>query len=179
MQTTPETARATARTLVLMRHSKAEQYAASDAERELAPRGRGDAAEVGRWLAGHGLVCDHALVSAAARAVQTWESVADGAGWSLEPDVDPSLYQAGPETTLDVIRSAPDDATCVVVVGHNPTIATLAQLLDDGEGDDDAMAEMNQGYPTSAITVFRWEGPWADLELGSATVTAFFVGRGD
>lgn len=165
------------RTLVLVRHSKAEQYAASDQERELVSRGRRDAAEAGRWLARHDVECDYALVSPATRAVQTWEELAEAAGYELDADLDSSLYAAGPETALDVIRSVPAEAASVVLVGHNPTVATLAQLLDDGDGDEEAVTEMNQGYPTSALAVFAVDGEWEDLELGGARVTAFHVGR--
>jgi phosphohistidine phosphatase len=161
-----------------MRHAKAQQYATSDHERGLEARGRRDAADAGAWLALHEIDCDYALVSDAARAVATWEAVADAADWDVEPDVDASLYDAGPETALDVLRSLPDDATNVLLLGHNPTIAYLAQLLDDGDGDQDAISEMGEGYPTSALTVFSYDGDWADLEMGSARVTDFHVGRG-
>lgn len=164
------------RTLVVVRHSKAEQVAASDFDRELADRGRRDAAATGAWLAGIGVVPDRALVSAAPRAVQTWEALAEGAGWSLEPDLDQGLYTAGPDTALDLVRGIDDDCVSLVVVGHNPTMASLAQMLDDGEGDIEAGNEMATGFPTSAAAVFAYDGTWADLE--TARLTAFHVGRG-
>jgi len=161
-----------------MRHAKAQQYAPTDQERELEDRGKRDAAAAGEWLALHEFDCDYALVSSAARAIGTWEAVRKGADWDIDPDVDASLYAAGPETALDVIRSLPDEALSVLLVGHNPTVAYLAQLLDDGDGDEDSVAEMSQGFPTSALTVFDYAGDWADLEIGSARVTGFHVGRG-
>jgi phosphohistidine phosphatase len=161
-----------------MRHAKAQQYAATDQERELEARGRRDAAASGSWLALHEIECDYALVSDSARTIGTWEAVSDAADWDVEPDVDSSLYAAGPETTLDVVRSLPEEATCVLLIGHNPTIAYLAQLLDDGDGDEDAISEMSQGYPTSAMTVFAYDGDWSDLEMGAARVTDFYIGRG-
>lgn len=164
--------------IVVIRHAKAEQVGSSDFERELAPRGRADAAELGEWLAGRGVSPDHALVSAATRARQTWASVAGGAGWNLEPDVDHGLYVAGPETALDILGTVSDNVRTLVVVGHNPSMATLAQLLDDGEGDVAATNELATGYPTSAATVFSYDGSWADLGPATATVTGFHVGRG-
>jgi phosphohistidine phosphatase len=161
-----------------MRHAKAQQFAATDHERELEARGRGDAADAGSWLALHEIDCNYALVSDAARVVQTWEAVSGAADWDFEPDVDPSLYAAGPETALDLVRSLPDEATRVLLIGHNPTVAYLAQLLDDGDGDADAVSEMGEGFPTSAVAVFAYDGDWADLEMGGARVTAFHVGRG-
>jgi len=161
------------RVLVVMRHAKAEQYAATDHDRALEPRGRRDAEAAGSWLGRHEVDVDYALVSSAVRAVETWEAVADGAEYDIEPDIESSLYAAGPDTALDVIRGLSDEAETVLVVGHNPTVASLVQLLDDGEGDDDSIAEMTQGFPAGALCVFEYDGLWADLDHGTARVTAF------
>ncbi|MEV7429206.1 MULTISPECIES: histidine phosphatase family protein [unclassified Nocardioides] len=165
------------RTLVVVRHAKAEADGPTDFERRLAESGHADAAVVGAWLAERGIVPDHALVSAAVRTIQTWDDIADAAGWDLEPDLDESLYAAGPESALDLVRSVPDDVRTLVVIGHNPTIASLAQLLDDGEGDVDAGNQLALGYPTAATTVLSYDGDWEDLADASASVVAFFVGR--
>jgi phosphohistidine phosphatase len=166
------------RRIVVIRHAKAEQAGATDFERRLAARGRADAAALGSWLAAEGLVADHALVSAAHRTRETWSALAEAAGWELSADYDQGLYAAGPETALDILRGAPDEARTLVLVGHNPTVASLAQLLDDGEGDDDAASAMAMGYPTSAATVLAYDGPWADLGEQCARVLAFHVARG-
>ena len=162
--------------LAVIRHAKAEQTAANDFERELTGRGRADAAAAGAWLAGVGVTPDQALVSAAPRAVQTWEALAAGADWAVDADLDRGLYSAGPDTALDVLRGLDEDCRCAVIVGHNPTMEMLAQLLDDGEGDAEAGNNMAGGFPTSAVAVFEVDGPWADLE--SARLTGFHVGRG-
>jgi phosphohistidine phosphatase len=163
-------------TLVVVRHAKAEQVAATDLERELTDQGRADAAATGEWLAAAGVRPDHALVSAATRAAQTWEALAGGAGWSLDADLDPGLYSAGPDTALDVVRAVDEGCGTVVLVGHNPTMAVLAQLLDDAEGDVGAGNAMATGFPPSAVAVFVVTSDWADLEV--ARLTGFHVGRG-
>jgi phosphohistidine phosphatase len=162
--------------LVVIRHAKAEQTAANDFERELTGRGRADAAAAGGWLASVGVAPDRALVSAAPRAAQTWEALAAGADWHLDPDLDRGLYTAGPDTALDVLRALDEDCGCAVIVGHNPTMEILAQLLDDGEGDPEASTEMAAGFPTCAVAVFDVAGPWAELD--TARLTGFHVGRG-
>ncbi len=161
--------------LVIVRHAKAEQVAGSDFERELTDRGRRDAAEAGAWLAAHDVRPDAALVSAAPRAAQTWAALASGAGWDLAPTLDRGLYTAGPDTALDVLRGLDEATGCAVVLGHNPTMAVLAQLLDDGEGDEEAGRAMATGFPTSAVAVFAVDGSWADL--AAARLTGFHVGR--
>ena len=55
------------------------------------------------------------------------------------------------------------------MVGHNPTMASLAALLDDGDGDEEAGNEMALGFPTSAVAVFAYDGDWADLDEASAS----------
>lgn len=164
--------------IAVIRHAKAEQDGPTDAERPLADRGHDDAREGGRWLADQGFVPDRAIVSAALRARETWESLAEGAGWDVEPELDRSLYSASPETVLDLLRTTPDDVATVVVVGHNPTVGTTAQLLDDGTGDAEAGREMAMGgYPTCSIALFEHDGSWSDLDFPSAALAAFHVGR--
>ena len=165
------------RLIVVMRHAKAEQLGPTDLERELAPRGRDDSAAAGRWLAGELITPDHALVSAALRTRQTWECVAEAAGWSLEPACDRGLYAAGPDTAFDLMRETPEAAGTLFVIGHNPTIAVVAQLLDDGTGDEAAAQEMMTGYPTSALAVFEYDGAWSDLEPAAARLTRFHAGH--
>ncbi len=161
------------RRLLVIRHAKAGQDGTTDAERPLTDKGARHAAEVGAWLADRDLRADHALVSSARRAVETWEALAGGAGWEVEPDVARALYTAEPETALDLVREAGEAAT-VALVGHNPTIGSIAQLLDDGEGDDDAGTELAaSGFPPGAVAVFEHDGDWAGLAWGTARLVAY------
>ncbi|WP_297740471.1 histidine phosphatase family protein [Nocardioides sp.] len=165
------------RRLVLVRHAKAEAWGEDDHARLLTEKGRADASEAGRWLAESGFVPDRALVSSATRARETWSLMSEAAGWELAPVIEPALFAASPDTVLDLLREAPADARSVMVVGHNPTIAYLAQLLDDGGGDAAASAAMVGGYPPCAMTVFDVVDAWTDLEFASASLRAFRAGR--
>lgn len=167
------------RTLVVMRHAKAEQAGPTDFERPLAERGHHDAAAAGAWLAAAGIEPQHALVSAALRTEETWQHVCRGAGWDLAPELDRGLYAADADTALDVVRLVDDEVTVAVLVGHNPTVHSLAATLDDGEGDQDATNEMTVGtFPTSATAVLTFAGRWADLVPAGASLTGYHVGRG-
>jgi phosphohistidine phosphatase len=166
------------KTLVVIRHAKAEQSGPSDVERQLTDRGVVDATDAGQWLANRGVEPDHALVSSAVRAQQTWEAVNEGGGWDLEGTIEDALYEAGTESALDLLRETDDVIQTLVVVGHNPTMASLATLLDDGEGDDEAGNQVAADFPTSAVAVFQYDGDWADLDEASASVMAYHVGRG-
>jgi phosphohistidine phosphatase len=142
-----------------MRHAKAEPGGETDAVRELAQRGWNDALAAGRWLAGSGITPDAALVSSARRTRSTWLAVAEGGS-----------FEADATYSDDVVTS-------LLVIGHNPTMAYLAQLLDDGSGDEEAHREMAVGFPTSALAVFEVTQSWASLDLASARLVAFHAGR--
>lgn len=167
------------RRLVVMRHAKAQPTAPSDHERALADRGRGDAEAAGRWLRDQGITPDAALVSDAVRTRQTWEHVAAAAAWDVGPDFSAGLYAAGSDSTFDLIREADADVTTLVVIGHNPTMASVAELIDDGDGDEDATTGLvTRGFPTSALAVFTVECTWADLGPGTGRLEAFYAGDG-
>jgi len=167
------------RRLVIVRHAKAEAQGSSDHERPLAARGHNDAVAGGIWLAESGFRPDHALVSSARRAKETYVALCEGGGWEPDSDDSRALYTAEPETALDLVRQLSDEASTVVVVGHNPTMGTLAQLLDDGAGDADASGELLAGgFPTCSLAVFEVPVAWADLAFTGASLTAFHVGRG-
>ena len=168
----------TARRLVIMRHSKAEATAPTDHERALASRGADEAEAAGRWLRQQWITPDVALVSDALRTRQTWAQVAAGAGWDEGvADFSESLYAAGGDSAFDLLRETAADASTLVVIGHNPTMAYVAELLDDGEGEDDATTSMiTRGFPTSAVAVFAVAGPWSDLGPGTGRLEAFHVG---
>lgn len=164
------------RRLVLMRHAKAEAWGEDDHARRLTEKGRADAAATGRWLSENGFVPDHALVSSSKRTQETWEQLSSASGWEVEPTFEDALFAASPESALDLLREAPADAVSMMAIGHNPTIAYLAQLLDDGNGDAEASVAMLGGFPTCTLAVFTFDGDWADLELASASLQAFHRG---
>lgn len=171
------------RRLVVLRHAQAEPTAASDADRPLTAGGLAAARATGDWLAGVGVRVGPpggvALVSAALRARQTYDAVAAAAGWEGGATHDPGLYSAGPDAALDLVRAVEKDVTDLVLVGHNPTMGYLAQLLDDGEGDQEATTALaTRGFPPCAAAVLGLDGPWAGLTPGGARLAAFHVARG-
>jgi phosphohistidine phosphatase len=164
------------RRLVVMRHARAGQVDTRDIDRPLADAGVADARNTGVWLAGLGVRPDGALVSAAERAVSTFAAVSLGAGWDLVAQVDRGLYTADEQTALDLVRLIGDDVRTLVVVGHNPTMATLAFLLDDGEGDPQVGLEMASGFTPASAAVFEYAGSWALLDFATARLTAYHAG---
>ena len=165
------------RRLLLMRHAKAEPYGPTDRDRPLTRTGRRDAAVVGRWLAEQGLVVDHALVSAAARSIETCEEVRATARFTVDPDVRADLYAAEAEQILTAISEVPAAVRSLLYVGHNPGVESLAAALA-GAGDRKAMRTLLTGFPTSGVAVYDVPVPWRELREGAARLVDFYVGRG-
>lgn len=166
------------RTLVLLRHSKAEQGGYDeDHDRSLTARGVRDAQAAGRWLVEHQLGLDEVLCSTATRTQQTAESV-----WSsgcCEADVhhDRRIYNASAEVLLDVVHEADPQANVVMLVGHAPGVPVLASLLADGQGHRQAHELMAQGFATTGLAVLRYSGHWSDLGPGDAYLQTFVIPR--
>lgn len=165
------------RTLVLVRHAQAESWAPSDVERALTPAGTAAAGTLGGWLRDQGIVPDAALVSGARRTRETWAALGDAARWQLEPAYDDGLYAAGPDTALDLIRFAAPEAGTLLVLGHNPTIHFLAQVLADGTGDPALTESLTIGFPPASVAVLEFDEEWADVGEGHGRLVAVRPGR--
>ncbi|MEU5944127.1 histidine phosphatase family protein [Micromonospora sp. NPDC047465] len=175
-------AHAAGRTLVLLRHAKAEQPGdVLDERRPLAARGHADAAAAGAWLAKHALLPDVVICSTARRARETWHGVAMGMtgsppeGGSAGPApvvrYEAEAYEAHMEDLLTLVRRVDPAARTVLLVAHNPGISLLSALLDPLRADQDGMR-------TSDVVVHRPEVGWADLDRGRAPITDHHTARG-
>jgi phosphohistidine phosphatase len=163
------------RTLVIMRHAKAEQPgSAADIDRPLTTRGRADARAAGVWLGLHRIAPELVLCSPSTRTRSTWHEVAIGFSdgpVAAYPNVryENDLYYSGVNAVLALIRAVEADVGTVLVIGHNPTVSALSQRLDDAAGRASA------GLKTSGIAVHSVPTEWPDLAV--APVTALHTAR--
>lgn len=169
----------TARTLVLLRHAKAETPGdRPDFERRLTKKGEADADAAGSWLADEGLRPDVVICSPATRARQTWHGVAvalaqaDPAGAAPEVHYEPGMYDGGRTEVVDLLRAVPDSTSTVLVVGHNPIMSDVSLLLRPDTDPDDAELK------TAGMAVHRAEGPWSQTEPGGMPLVQEHTGRG-
>ncbi|MET0901855.1 MAG: histidine phosphatase family protein [Acidimicrobiales bacterium] len=161
-----------------MRHGKAEAFATEDHRRRLTQRGARDVHSAGQWLAQEDLVPTHAFVSSAVRTQDTWENLVDATGTGIQPVIDDAIYTSGPDSMLDILRGAPETAEVVLYLGHNPTAASLAHLLDDGDADPEAFREMSAGFPPAALAVLDVHVPWPELDAATARLVGFHSALG-
>ncbi|MEP6637459.1 MAG: histidine phosphatase family protein [Acidobacteriota bacterium] len=119
------------KTLLLMRHAKAvpSKGGLADFDRALLAQGRMAAAQVGDVLKSENVQVDVALSSPAARARETIETVLQAAGLSVEVRYDQRLYEGGTADLLEVISEMEDDASNLLLVGHNPVLEELVAAL--------------------------------------------------
>lgn len=151
------------RTLVLVRHAKSDWSGSHpDRARPLAPRGRRQAPEAGRWIGVNIEHLDLAVVSPAVRAQRTWELVAAELDGSQAERFEDRVYAASADELLDVVRELPDNLGVVALVGHNPGLEELVLLLT---GEAVAMK-------TSAVAVIDLPGRWSSAGDSPAKLRA-------
>lgn len=114
-----------------MRHAKSswKDSSIADHERPLKKRGLKDAAEIGKILKREGLVPDKIISSDAVRAADTATLVANKCGYKQEIEFTKRLYMAECSAIMDLIQSQPDSIKTLMLIGHNPGMEALVQLL--------------------------------------------------
>ncbi|PZF85937.1 SixA phosphatase family protein [Jiangella anatolica] len=168
-----------ARTLVLIRHAKAEQPDDRDDHgRALAGQGRRDAPAIGRWLHAQDVTLQVAVVSSADRTRQTYRLLAAELPGAPDPVVSDDVYYASAGDLLEIVRALPPEALSAAIVGHNPGIGMLANALDDGASEVAETARMRAGFPTASVAVFAVDGDWATVDPGAVRLTGYAVARG-
>jgi phosphohistidine phosphatase len=162
-------------TLLLMRHAKSDYpEGVPDHDRPLAPRGIRQAGLAGDWLRANAPTIDAVLCSTATRARQTLDNTRIDAPARFTE----RLYGATPGRTIEEINETAGDVATLLVIGHEPTMSSLALILaDDDSTDLAAMERISTKFPTSAIAVLTVPGAWKELEPGRAALTGFEVPR--
>jgi phosphohistidine phosphatase len=157
------------RTLAVVRHAKSDWTDnLPDDQRPLAPRGRRDAPELGRWLAEHVGAVDLVVCSTATRARQTWGI----AGEALRPAppvrYDERVYAASHPDLMSVLDELPDEVGTAVLVGHNPGLSDLVSVVTGEQLE----------LKTSAVAVLRWPGGWPEVWARRASLVSHAKPRG-
>jgi len=163
------------RRIVLFRHAKADWPQVADHDRPLAERGRRDAPLAGRRLADTNISFDLALCSTATRTRETWKLAVPALPKRPRTVYEERIYEASPGELIAVLNETPVDVQNVVLVGHNPGVQALTEILA-GRSEDDARAKMDaQGFPTAAFAVLSTSVTWKELEPGAATLVDFWA----
>lgn len=167
------------RILYLQRHAKSSWADAgqADHERPLNSRGRDACKRLGRHWRDAGILPELVLCSDAVRTRETFERIAARLKAEPPPVVfDPALYLAEPEAILQVVAGQPAKLRRLMVVGHNPGLEELAQLMI-GDGDPALVGRLVDKFPTGALATldFGKARGWRDLKPRAARLADYVI----
>ena len=162
------------RRLLLLRHAKAvPSTGRNDYDRALIERGRRDAAGIGAFVAETGMIPDLVIYSGAARAHETAAIVLKAWPRRVEARAEAGLYEATRDAIQQIVRALPDTAPSVLLIGHNPGLADLANHLVGGGAESD-IARMAGKFPTAGLAALEFDvDRWRDVARGSARLARF------
>jgi len=158
--------------LWLLRHATA-GGGSPDELRRLTPRGQQESARVAARFAESFVTPDIVLCSPAHRTRETAETVTAGFDPAPEIEIDEGLYLAPPGEILRAIASIGPSCSGLLVVGHNPGLADLANELALAGGS--AAHEMRaRGFPPCALARFELDmDDWAEIDSGDTRLVDF------
>ena len=168
------------KTLTLLRHAKSawDDPVLRDFDRPLNKKGRKAARLVGREMRAHGLAFDAVVASPAIRVVETLADVAEGYGRPIEPRYDQRLYLASAATLLQIVRETDENATRLLVVGHNPGLEALALQLTAGKAEDELRGALREKYPTATVAEIALPvAGWSEVAAGAGRLERFIRPR--
>jgi phosphohistidine phosphatase len=132
---------------------------------------------MGEAIAARRPLPERVLCSSARRTRETLEGILPHLPEALDVVIDRDLYLADPERILARIADVDDGVRTLLVVGHNPGIAELAELLA-AEGDPSSLERLRAKFPTGALAEIQALAVrWRDLAPGSGMLTAFLTPR--
>ena len=117
--------------LYIARHAKSSwsDMSLSDFERPLNARGKRDAPFMANLLKEKGIHPDLILSSPAKRAKKTAKQYHEALGGELR--YDEGIYEASSMSLLSLVQEALQSVDSVMIVGHNPGLTALNDMLSD------------------------------------------------
>lgn len=161
--------------LHLLRHAKSgwDNPSLEDFDRPLSDRGRREAQWLGDLLRTRGISPSRIVCSSAQRTRETLAGVLPALSREASIDVTRRLYEAPAERLLTVIREQLPTDGSVMLIGHNPGLEDLANMLG-GTGDRLTIAALRDKYPPAGLASFEVDAArWSDLGAANARLVGF------
>ncbi len=159
------------KSVLLVRHAKSswKDTSLQDFERPLSNRGKEDAREAGKILQERELLPQLIVSSSAVRAKSTVEEITHSSNYTQDIIYLDTFYLAEPIIYVESLRLLDDHMERVMLVGHNPGMEIMLQILSGK-----VMA-----LPTGAIACLSIPvNHWSELSLDSeCELTEFWVPR--
>lgn len=151
----------------LVRHAKSDwnDESKSDFERGLNKRGQKAIPTMADALKEKQIIPDLILCSAAKRTKLTAKGLAKLIDYRGEIKYTNTLYMAEPEEVLSLIQNMNDKYDTVFIVGHNPEITELSNIMTNASIDN---------VPTLGIVAIQFPiGSWKHVTKGEGKLTFF------
>lgn len=153
--------------LYLIRHAKSDwsDLSEHDFDRGLNKRGKRSIPLMAKALQEKGVIPDLILSSAAKRAKKTAKGLAKELHYKGEIIFDEALYLTEPEEMMEMIRNLDDRYESLFLVGHNPEMTELSNIL---------ITEYIDNIPTLGIVGLTLDiGEWKAFKAHQAKMDFF------
>ncbi len=141
----------------MIRHAKSswKDIDASDFERGLSKKGRKHINMVGSYLKLRGVIPDYIVSSCSVRTQETADLLAEKLEYEGHTDYLQELYFTDTETLKEILLMQEDKLNTVFVIGHNPQITDMANMLID---------EHISKIPTMGVVAINFDiDTWSEL----------------
>lgn len=169
------------KTLHLLRHAKAVEGSpdGTDHARPLAKRGVAAVTVLAQHFKDSAFTVDRIFSSTSKRTRETYELLAPALSGASIAYRD-RLYLVDAADLMDFIHGLPDNATSVMLIGHNPAFHSVALMLAKGaaRGHSEELTALREKFPTCAVCSLDFDIPhWRLVKAGGGTLTGFLRPR--
>jgi phosphohistidine phosphatase len=164
-------------TLFLLRHAKSgwDNPSLEDFDRPLSDRGHREAQWLRELLQARGISPSRIVCSASQRTRETLAAILPVLTREASIDITRRLYDAPTERLLTVIREQLPTDNAVMLVGHNPGLEDLANMLA-GAGDRAAISALRNKYPPAGLAKLDFDlDLWSGVGAGNGRLAGFDV----
>ena len=139
------------KTLILVRHAKAEQipFTGIDFERKLTDSGKKDAQKVSSDLAKK-IACPQLFIASTAHRAWTTSTIfAEAFKYDVDCIVEePQIYDASEDMLLEIVQEVDDAIDSLIIFGHNPGFSQLLYFLSENGAVE---------LPTCGVAVLKFK----------------------
>jgi len=158
------------RELLLLRHGKSSwESIESDFGRSLTEQGQQHVERIATYLQQNKLIPDFIVSSPATRALHTATIICHSLG--IDPDTihtDSQIYNARYEDLFSVIAQCPQRSYRVLLVGHNPSLEELVDVLDP---------KSNEHLSPATLVQLHSDNDWQHIQPSSARLISVTHGK--
>ncbi len=168
------------KSLTIFRHGKSgwDSPVSRDFDRPINERGEKGSRLMGQHVRDAGWTFDHVISSPAIRCTETLDAFWEGYGRILHPNWDRRIYLASAANLVDLVGELPDEASKVLMCGHNPGLEELVLAMVPDRKGDVLRDSVESKFPTAALAELAFDVEhWADATEGKAVLKRFIRPR--